>query len=204
MKAPLPVAMKSLTYPGETDCGDQLDYWQDEKRLSCCVVDGLGHGSDAKQAASNILQYVAAHRFETPEKLFRGCDAEMRHQRGGVAAVAWIESDCLTYAAVGNITGYLAHIDIEPGIHRLEHLNMDRGMISGGFRRLNVQVLRLTEGDLLIMHSDGLNEFFNLEPWQAFLDNSEKLAQALLGDQSKKTDDACVLVYRHGGTDDER
>ncbi|MDQ6992590.1 MAG: SpoIIE family protein phosphatase [Mariprofundus sp.] len=192
------ISLKHRNYPGEKDCGDQLQYWQDEKQLTCCVVDGLGHGSDAKEAACKIIHFVDSHRSDPPVKLFTACDQAMRHERAGVMAMAWIEDNLLTYAAAGNITGYLARENSEQGSYKLEQLNMDRGMIGGGFRKLNVQTLTLSEGDLLIMHSDGLNPFYHLEPWKTVANNSDKLAQMLLEDQSKGTDDACVLVYRHG------
>jgi len=190
------IATERRAMGGCPDCGDQLAFWADDDRLVCCVVDGLGHGLHAKQAACNIIQYVANHRTESPEQLFRGCDEAMRHERGGVMAVAWIAGDQLTYASVGNITGYLVRHDDD--IYRIEHLNMDRGMISGGFKKLNVQTLTLADGDLLLMHSDGLHPFYNLEVWQPVLDDPKRLAKALLEDQSKETDDACVLVYKHG------
>ncbi|MDX8411134.1 MAG: SpoIIE family protein phosphatase [Mariprofundaceae bacterium] len=195
------IAIERLAMDGGPDCGDQLAFWKDhighDAGLTGCVVDGLGHGLHAKKVALKIIQYVANHRSETPEKLFRGCDDAMRHERGGVMAVVWIKGDQLTYASVGNITGYLAHHN--GGKYRIEHLNMDRGMIGGGFKKLNEQTLALAEGDLLIMHSDGLHPFFNLEAWHPVLDNPERLAKALLEDQGKETDDACVLVYRHKG-----
>ncbi|MFQ5346081.1 MAG: SpoIIE family protein phosphatase, partial [Mariprofundus sp.] len=162
------IAMQRRAMDGSPDCGDQLAVWeekngQNDRRLICCVVDGLGHGIHAKEAACHIIQYVANHRDETPEQLFRGCDEAMRHERGGVMAVAWIDGNQLTYASVGNITGYLARQNDDN--YRIEHLNMDRGMISGGFKKLNVQTLTLAEGDLLIMHSDGLHPFYNLVVW---------------------------------------
>ncbi|MFQ5346187.1 MAG: hypothetical protein ACE5DZ_09570, partial [Mariprofundus sp.] len=48
-----------------------------------------------------------------------------------------------------------------------------------------------------IMHSDGLHPFYNLVVWHPVLNNPQRLATALLEDQGKETDDACVLVYRH-------
>jgi len=194
------VAMQRRAMGGCPDCGDQLEFWEeksehDHERLTCCVVDGLGHGTHAKEAACNIIQYVANHRTETPENLFRGCDEATRHERGGVMAVAWIEGNQLSYASVGNIAGYLARHDDDA--YRIEHLNMDRGMIGGGFRKLNVQTLTLSDGDLLIMHSDGLHPFYSLEAWHPALDHPQRLAKTLIEDQGKQTDDACVLVYRH-------
>jgi len=196
------LAMQRRAMGGCPDCGDQLEYWQDNVagnhnggRLTCCVVDGLGHGLHAKEAACSILQYVANHRTETPEQLFRGCDEAMRHGRGAVMAVAWIEGNQLRYASVGNITGYLARHGDDG--YRIEHLNMDRGMIGGGFKKLNVQTLSMADGDLLLMHSDGLHPFYNLEVWQPVLDHPQRLAKALIEDQGKETDDACVLVYCH-------
>jgi len=193
------IAIKRRAYPGETDCGDQLEHWQDGTKLTCCVVDGLGHGTHAKASACKIIQYVGKHRMESLETLFTGCDKALRNERGGVMAVAWIEADKLTYASVGNITGYLVRVDAEQDSHTVEHLNMDRGMISGGFKKLNVQTLTMKKDDLLIMHSDGLTPLYNLNPWQPVIGNCEKLATMLLEDQGKETDDACVLVYRHEG-----
>jgi len=198
------IALKKRPFPGEQCCGDQLDYWQDEANghqcITCCVVDGLGHGTNAQDAACMIMDYVAQHRNEPAKKLFLGCDAAMSRNRGGVMAVAWIAGDQLTYASVGNITGYL--IDghtTKLGSHKVRQLHMDRGMIGGGFRRLSVQKLTLHEADLLIMHSDGVTPVFNLEPWLAPIGDNDKLATALLKDQGKSTDDACVLVYQHVG-----
>lgn len=191
------ISLNRRAYPGEVDCGDQLDWWQDGNRLCCCVVDGLGHGPLAKAAGCEILQFVGKQRAASPEKLFTTCDKAMNKERGGVMAVAWIEGDQLTYASVGNIAGYLVHVDVEQETHRVEQLNMDRGMIGGGFKRLTVQRLTLTVGDLLIMHSDGVNPLYNLEPWQPVLDNCEMLGRVILEDQSKQTDDACVLIYHH-------
>jgi len=191
------IAAERRAMGGSPDCGDQFEYWQNGQKTICCVVDGLGHGLHAKEAACNIMQYVANHRTETPELLFRGCDDAMRHGRGGVMAVAWIEGNQLRYGSVGNITGYLVRQG-DDGC-RIEHLNMDRGMIGGGFKKLNMQTLTMADGDLLIMHSDGLHPFYNLEVWQPVLTNPQRLARALIEDQTKETDDACVLVYRHEG-----
>jgi len=197
------IAVARRAMDGGSYCGDQTGIWPDDngqhgaQPCVCCLVDGLGHGLHAKQAACKIIQYVARHRHDTPEQLFRGCDVAMRHERGGVMAVAWIEGDQLSYAAVGNIAGYLArHTD--DGF-RMEQLHMDRGMISGGFKRLNVQQRTLAAGDLLIMHSDGLHPFYHLAAWQPALNDPQHLATLLIEDQGKATDDACVLVYQHQG-----
>jgi len=196
------IAVERRAMDGGPYCGDQTGIWQDNSgqcatQCICCMVDGLGHGLHAKQAASKMIQYVADHRHDTPEQLFRGCDVAMRHERGGVMAVAWIEGDRLSYASVGNIAGCLVrHAD---GMCRLEHLNMDRGMISGGFRVLHVQQLTLVAGDLLIMHSDGVDPFYQLDRWQSALADPQSLAISLIEDQGTVTDDACVLVYQHPG-----
>jgi len=194
------IAVECRAMDGAPYCGDQTGIWQDNSgqravQCICCMVDGLGHGLHARQAACKIIQYVADHRHETPEQLFRGCDAAMRHERGGVMAVAWVEGDRLSYASVGNIAGYLAHHAGD--VWRLEHLNTDRGMISGGFRQLNVQRLTLAAGDLLIMHSDGLHPFYQMDGWLPALAGPQSLAISLIEDQGKATDDACVLVYQH-------
>jgi len=190
------IAIEWRAMGGNPDCGDQVKYWEDDGKLTCCVVDGLGHGLHAKQAACTIIHYVANHWHETPEALFRGCDKAMQHERGGVMAMAWIAGNQLTYVSVGNIAGYLARKG--DASYCIKHLNMDRGMISGGFKKLNVQQLILADGDLLLMHSDGLHPFFNLETWYPVLDDPKRLAKALIEDQGKETDDACVLVYKHG------
>lgn len=193
------ISLKWRAYPGEKDCGDQLAYWEDGERLICCVVDGLGHGSHAKASSCKIVDWIDKHRSESPKRLFTTCDQHMRNERGGVMAVAWIEGNQLSYASVGNITGYLVHVIAEQNTNKVKQLHMDRGMIGGGFRKLNVQTLTLSEGDLLIMHSDGLNPVYSLDPWRMALANVEKLASMLIEDQGKETDDVCVLVYQHQG-----
>jgi len=193
------ITLKWRVFPGEVDCGDQMACWEEDEGLICCVVDGLGHGSHAKNASDKIVDFVGLHRSQPPEILFSTCDQAMQRERGGVMAVAWIAGDQLTYASVGNITGYLVQVDTASGAHRVRQLHMDRGMIGGGFKTLNVQRLKVTKGDLVIMHSDGVNPVYSLDPWQMLLDDSERLATMLLEDQGKETDDACVLVYQHKG-----
>jgi len=102
-------------------------------------------------------------------------------------AVAWIQGNQISYASVDNITGYLVRVKPDQDDHKLEQLNMARGMISGSFRKLNVQTLTLSESDLLIMHSDGLTPTFNLDSWQEVLGDCDKLERSFLENQGKAT-----------------
>src|SRR5262249_6546453 len=98
----------SVVKPGEDVCGD--DWATRETEDSQClilVVDGLGHGAAAAEAAGEAVRLFRENPTATPTEMLGRLHQGLRPTRGAAAAVAAIAPDRqqLVYAGVGNIAG---------------------------------------------------------------------------------------------------
>ena len=108
-------------------------------------------------------------------------------------AVAVIEPERLrlTYAGIGNIEARLRQNAEE---HRLVNY---RGIVGAHIPTVRSFELALAPDWLLVLHTDGVSSHFQLDESLAFRDlQPQALAEALLAEWSRPTDDATVVVIR--------
>lgn len=158
------------------------------------VADGLGHGAEAAYAAEVAMACIGAGLERSFDDIFAACDLRLRDTRGVALAVAVvaIDSGQLTIASVGNIRTLLltASKDCRFG--------GSRGIVGGGYTRLTPQVQTLSRGDVLVLFSDGVDEFSELRKTleeTAYFPNDQ--ASVVLARWARLDDDAAVLIYRH-------
>lgn len=101
----LPLAGLAVPYPGERVCGDAWHCIRTPERTVAFLVDGLGHGWDAHEAASEAVAIFKKRAESRPGEILEFVHAALRKTRGAVAAVAEIRpaQQTLTYAGIGNI-----------------------------------------------------------------------------------------------------
>ena len=190
------MAMRSLN--DSEFSGDQCGYWDQEKHLILCMIDGLGHGRDAEHAGKSALGYVGENLSDTFQRVFSGCDSALRSTRGCAMGIARVEkaSRILHFAGIGNTRSVLFGHDGK----QAKTLNSDRGIIGGGFRRLVPDIVHLKHGDTLIMSTDGIAEKFDISPYgRNILFDATALANRVLEDWGRATDDRAVLVFKNDG-----
>jgi CheY-like chemotaxis protein len=87
---------------------------QQEERCLVLVVDGLGHGPAAADAARAVVQACRQHSTRTPEELLAAAHTAAQGTRGAAVGLAEINTATqrLHFAGVGNIAG----VDDEPVI----------------------------------------------------------------------------------------
>jgi len=68
--------------PGEHECGDQFVVAGFEGGALAAVIDGLGHGEHAAEAARHAVSVLAAHAGEPVVALFHHCHEALRRMRG--------------------------------------------------------------------------------------------------------------------------
>jgi anti-sigma regulatory factor (Ser/Thr protein kinase) len=174
---------------GEEVCGDAVAVRDGRYRTVVLVVDGLGHGPLAAQAAA-----VAVRAFEERPYTTAGAAATELHRalagtRGAAIAVADInaDADSVTYAGIGNIAGWIVDTSGR------------RGMVSmpgiAGHRARRVQEWRydLPAGARVVLHSDGLTDKWTPRPTLVSRDPIIGAAM-LLRDAGTRHDDASVVV----------
>jgi anti-sigma regulatory factor (Ser/Thr protein kinase) len=189
----LQIAGMAIPYPGEQLCGDGWAYHQTPQRSTFLLVDGLGHGRLASEAADEAIRTFRQHEERAPGEILSYLNDSLKKTRGAVAAIAEISAAerVLTYAAVGNISASLLS------------KNTSRSLVSHsgtlGFASPRIQEFRVDWPDdgILIMHSDGLTSRWDLFGYSGLLArHAAVIGGVLFRDYRRQRDDASVVVVK--------
>ncbi len=187
------VGALSVPYPGETVCGDA---WQiEETPLTCSIVviDGLGHGVEAGDAAREAVRVVEAQSRRPVVQVLEFAHQALRPTRGAAMAMAEIclDSGHIDYAGVGNIVGATASAG------SLRRMVSYDGTVGHEVHKIKGFEYSLEPGHLLIMHSDGLKSHWKLDQYPGLLTRDPFLiAGVLYRDYVRGMDDVTVVVAR--------
>jgi serine/threonine protein phosphatase PrpC len=184
------------TLPGETESGDSHLVKALPDGILMAVVDGLGHGPEAAEAARAAVTTLEVHAHGRLVELLERCHQELRHTRGVVMSLAWLSrgQDSLTWLGVGDVEGRVMRAT---RANRNEALLLRGGVVGYEIPRLRSSQLTLEPGDLLILATDGIRAGFSDE-----LDlhrPAQQLADEILAEHGRMNDDALVLVARYRG-----
>jgi anti-sigma regulatory factor (Ser/Thr protein kinase) len=183
----------SRPHPGEDVNGDAYCIRMLGGRTLLSVIDGLGHGRGAKEAADVVVELLDAWAGEPLDELLGSVHNALRATRGAVMGAAVIDSlsGHFHYAGVGNIAvrvfGTPEHVSPLPV----------NGTLGARLGRLRVWTYPWNEGATLIMASDGVSASWDIESYPGLLNRSPQLlAGILMRDYARVADDATVLVAR--------
>lgn len=197
---PIEWATASRPRPGEQLCGDQsvaVDIDGDTALFA--VLDGLGHGPAAAQAAVAGVDTLKGARGERLEVLVALCHRVLTGTRGAAITLARIDfqSNKLSWTGIGNVTANLVAKSVG-GVQVRSSVRLVGGII--GYRMPETrpaQVVPIRTGDLLIITTDGISEHF-LDHID-FAATAVDIAEHVLEKHAKDNDDATVLAARHRG-----
>jgi anti-sigma regulatory factor (Ser/Thr protein kinase) len=190
------VAIVSRSHPDEPVCGDDATFLRGDRELLLSVVDGLGHGPQAREAAVRAIVTVhGASHLPLPELLTR-CDGDLAGTRGAVMALARVDLDgaALEHAAVGNTT---ARVHESEGIARPLLSTAGTLGVSRPTRRLTAERVAFASSRVLTMVSDGIVTRLDLTGEPALVRRHPiVIAHHIMTRFARGTDDAIVLVAR--------
>lgn len=179
--------------PGEERCGDA---WDEEHRadgVTILVVDGLGHGSGAADAAAAAVAAFRRAKFEPPARRLEAIHAAMRTTRGGAAGIADIDLGArrVRFAGVGNVGALVLNED------RPRFLMSHNGTLGHTVRKIvDVEVEWPAHG-VLIMYSDGLATPRELAAYPGLPERHPSLVAGVLWrDLARGRDDVTVVVAK--------
>ena len=179
----------SVSMPGEIECGDAWHLVTDVDGLSLMVVDGLGHGAFAAEAARACIAAFSSAPGNAPIEILQRANLAMSKTRGGAAACARLSARTLAYAGVGNISGHLVTLEKSQGL--LSH----NGTLGMHQRRMQQFEHGVDPGALLILHSDGISARWDLKSRADLLARHPAIiAATLYRDHGRGRDDATVVV----------
>ncbi|MET0050305.1 MAG: SpoIIE family protein phosphatase [Candidatus Thiodiazotropha sp.] len=166
------------------------------------LVDGLGHGREAEKASQAVLEHIDQDPERPIEQLFSEANLAIKQTRGVAMGIALVNqaTNRFIYAGIGNIN--LVKRKADGGI---QHMTSDPGIVGGGYRHLRPTSSTLGDGDLLLLHTDGIMEHMNLTTYADNLFNDlVQLGDILIKDWGKITDDAGLILYKAGPTIDSQ
>jgi anti-sigma regulatory factor (Ser/Thr protein kinase) len=192
----------SVSRPGESVCGDSWALMRYPSGTRVLVVDGLGHGieaADASQLAVAVFrrQPMAAE----PPAILAAIHEALRATRGAVAAVAEIDREArlVRYAGVGNISGVVLSDSRE------QHLVSHNGTLGADVRKIQQFTYPWPERGLMILHSDGLSQRWNLRDYPGLVSRHPTLiAGVLYRDFRRAQDDTTVVALKDVEMDNAR
>jgi anti-sigma regulatory factor (Ser/Thr protein kinase) len=187
----LVISAVSLPVAGETLNGDA---WAEERLdhgLRILLVDGLGHGPVANEAAHAAVEAFQSAPGEAPSTAVETCHLAMRSTRGAALAVAEISvhPGVVRFAGIGNVAGSIWNGSVS---HHTVSLN---GTAGHGTIRPREFSYPWPAGGLLVMASDGLATRWSLENYPGLASHDPALvAGVLYRDHSRGRDDVTVVV----------
>jgi hypothetical protein len=162
------------------------------------VVDGLGHGPEATAAAQAAAGILRGYAHESLPALFQHCHEGLVGTRGVVMTVASLNAreNTMTWMGVGNVECLLLQGAAYPRPRSVATL-LRGGVVGFQLPRLLPRVEPIARDDTLIMATDGIGGGF---PQKLLLSSSpQRIADRILAEYGKETDDALVLVARYLG-----
>lgn len=178
---------------GEDVCGDAYAARVVGERRQVMLCDGLGHGPIAAMAArAAVAEFVAAPAGD-PATVLERLHQRTQHTRGSVIAIAELDATggVVRYAGIGNVSG-----TIVSGRERRAMVSLP-GIVGQQRRDIREFTYPIAPGDLVVMHSDGLTDRWNLDAYPGLAGQAPVLiAATLLRDHAKRRDDASVVVAR--------
>lgn len=162
------------------------------------VIDGLGHGPDAAEAAEAAAQILEADAGSSVLELVQRCHAGLRKLRGAVMSLAsfHVEDSSVTWVGVGNVEGELLRAAGSP-LRTSEALLTRGGVVGHQIPPLRAATHAVAAGDLLILASDGIRSGFSAAVVMSH--SPHDIAGAIFASHARTTDDALVLVARYQG-----
>lgn len=191
--APVDISGVSIPHPREEVCGDAWAVECFEQRAVICVVDGLGHGVAAAQAAKEAIHAFHQSGGRTATEAIDRLNDALKPTRGAAGAVADLRfaERTLRYCGVGNIAGSI----LTPQ-KQVSMVSMN-GTLGHGAHRVQEFSYPLPRGALVVMNSDGISTQWSLAKYAGAMVRSPAVVAALVyRDFSRGRDDVTVVAAR--------
>jgi serine phosphatase RsbU (regulator of sigma subunit) len=194
----LELGVASCPAAGQTVSGDLHLVKPFSHGILIAVVDGVGHGDEATAAAQSAVAVLERNAPEPVISLVERCHFALTRTRGVVMTLASLHTTrhTLTWLGVGNVEGRLLRAN-RSASHPSESVLLRGGLVGYQLPALHASVIPVAPGDLLVFVTDGVAPQFDQHVNPA--GSPQWIAQQILKQHFKGTDDALVLVARYTG-----
>jgi anti-sigma regulatory factor (Ser/Thr protein kinase) len=161
--------------------------------LKLLVVDGLGHGPKASEAAQEAVKIFELTESLSLPKTLERIHLALRKTRGAAVAVSElnVQEAKLSFAGVGNISATIHGSQGQKGIAS------SNGIAGHNMKRITDFLFSWLKDDTLILHSDGLQSRWNLNQnpgYAGLMEHHPSLVAGVLFRDFRRTNDDCTVV----------
>jgi anti-sigma regulatory factor (Ser/Thr protein kinase) len=192
--SPIEVGVVSVPIKGEDCCGDGWGARKTGDSVLLMVVDGLGHGILASEAAREAERVFSVSRTDSPTPILQDAHDSLKKTRGAAMAIAslHLEKRLVSFAGIGNIGSYI----VKPGAAR--GMASHNGTLGAHLHRIQEFTFPWDADSILIMYSDGLKSGWDLKPYPGIWSKHPGLIAGMLyRDFARDRDDVTVLVAKN-------
>ncbi|HEX5475107.1 MAG TPA: ATP-binding protein [Vicinamibacterales bacterium] len=185
------IAGVSVAKSGEEVCGDAWQTASHPDGVLIAVIDGLGHGLFAHEAAVAAIAAIDVRRDGGVAERLQEIHEGLRATRGAAGAVADIRprQGIVNFAGIGNISGTLF------GARGQRHVVSLNGTLGHEARQFREYSYPWEPTDVVVLYSDGLTSHWTLDDRRGLRQHDPALVAAVLyRDFSRQRDDVTVVV----------
>jgi negative regulator of sigma-B (phosphoserine phosphatase) len=178
---------------GRSVSGDAYLIKEEDEATLICLVDGLGSGEGAAEAAQAAIGCVEVNGTLSLSDIMAKCHQALKGTRGAVIALTRISfaESTVTFVGVGNIGVHVRSTALIKPISK-------NGIVGYRLPRLKEFVYPYTPGDLFVLHTDGISNRFTLDNavWMQEAQDVQILADEIARNFGKENDDITVIIAR--------
>jgi phosphoserine phosphatase RsbX len=185
-------------HEGEGRSGDLAVFAPSERGGLVAVIDGLGHGDAAAEAAELAAAIIHKYADEPPQSLLDRCHEELRKTRGAVMTLAWfdLEARTMEWTGVGNVEA--RYVRAGAGVNaRHDSPVVLGGVVGYNLPQVRMSTVALEPGDAVALATDGVAADYSVSLESGV--PAQQLAERVLDKHGKGTDDALAVVVRYLG-----
>jgi negative regulator of sigma-B (phosphoserine phosphatase) len=177
----------------ENACGDAGIIREFDDKVFIGIIDILGHGEEAHELAIICVAFLEKNYRQDLIETMEGLHEHIKGSRGAVAGFCLLDLKTgeLEYVGLGNITAR------KFGSNKINIVPRS-GIVGYTMPTLRKETMKLHDGDVLILHTDGVRENFDLEDYPKLLgDNAEIIATHIINQFGRQEDDAACIALRY-------
>ncbi|MEU9097339.1 SpoIIE family protein phosphatase [Streptomyces sp. NPDC048361] len=176
----------------EEHCGDAGAVVDTGCIRTAAVIDGLGHGSEAAEAAQSALRSFRTAAAHPLPDVLNAMHRALRHTRGAAVGLLRLEGAQARYCGIGNVRAVaLSH----EGVHH--RLTGQPGVVGWRMPTPKTHSIALPAGATALLHSDGIDARWTQDPSLFVLRlPPELLTASVMHHHRNARDDAAVLAVR--------
>lgn len=187
-----------LAHEGEGRSGDVAVFAPSSRGGLVAVIDGLGHGDAAADAAEAAADILCAEVELPPQDLLGRCHAALRRTRGAVMTLAWfdLEQRTMEWTGVGNVEARFVRAGDAADARHASPVVLG-GVVGYNLPQVRLGTIPLEPGDAVVLATDGVAADFSVSLESGVA--AQELAERVLERHGKGNDDALAAVVRYLG-----